>query len=78
MPDKRVVTGITITADSVVVNGHDFDWLCSMARDMEKFGTLLGLKPDLAQLCHAGHEPIIHFSECPICSVEQQSAGPTG
>lgn len=76
MADKRVVTGITIEADSVVIKGKDFDWLCSMARDMERFGALMGLKPEQAQLCHTGHEPIIHFSECPICSVEQQPTEP--
>ena len=75
MSEKRVVTAITIQEDSVVVKGADFDWLCSMARDMERFGAMFGLDPDKSTLCHEGHAPIIHFGECPVCSGVPQSEG---
>src|SRR5689334_11648205 len=35
---------------------------------------LLGQYPEHASLCHDGHAPIVHFSECPLCE-EREAHG---
>lgn len=41
--------------------------------EIERLRGLLGKYPERAQLCHDGHEPIVHFSDCPICVDEDLS-----
>lgn len=36
----------------------------------EQIDSLLGFYPERATLCHDGHEPLVHFSKCPLCAGE--------
>jgi hypothetical protein len=47
----------------------DREWL---VRENERLRALLGKYPERALLCDDGHEPVVHFSECPLCSDEPQ------
>lgn len=41
--------------------------------ERDRLRALLGQYPERAVLCHAGHEPLIHFGECPLCSADETS-----
>jgi len=59
------------TKNGLWVSSQDVEQL---EKENERLHSLLGNYPERAQLCHEGHEPIIHFSQCPLCSDEPQSA----
>jgi hypothetical protein len=46
---------------------------CAALACLQYPNPLLGTQPERAQLCHDGHEPVIHFGECPVCSAPPQS-----
>lgn len=61
MSERRLIQGVTIEADSVVVKGADFDALCALARENEQLR---------AKLDYANREA----PHCPSCSCEPQEA----